>query len=163
MNIEMSKVEDVRIAEADDTPDNGSVSTFDDIASVDGILESDPERPLGDDDLESQPLVEEKVHSQPRSLLAAEYDVETRKKLFYLSGYFALNLTLTIYNKALLGGFKFPWLLTAIHCTCVSIGCSALLSRGWFTLTELSRTHNFILLAFSALFTLNIAISNVSL
>lgn len=149
----------------DRSPDNASVSTFDEVASIDG---SDGQTELGrhsedvSGDLESQPLVEEKVHSQPLQH-AAEYNVETRKKLLYLTGYFALNLTLTIYNKALLGGFRFPWLLTAIHCCCVSVGCSALLQRGWFILTELSNTHNLILVAFSVLFTLNIAISNVSL
>lgn len=35
---------------------------------------------------------------------AVEYNVSTRTKLIYLAGYFALNLLLTIYNKAVLGG-----------------------------------------------------------
>ena len=38
------------------------------------------------------------------SSTAAEYLVATKTKLFYLAVYFALNLALTIYNKAVLGG-----------------------------------------------------------
>lgn len=37
---------------------------------------------------------------------AAEYSVATRTKLLYLGGYFMLNLLLTIYNKAVLGGVR---------------------------------------------------------
>lgn len=146
-------------SDVDQSPDTNG------IAPVDGIKDEKELERYSEDtasDLESQPLVDEKAQSQSPQH-AAEYDVETRKKLIYLTGYFALNLTLTIYNKALLGGFRFPWLLTAVHCSCVSIGCSALLQRGWFKLTELSTSHNLILVAFSVLFTLNIAISNVSL
>lgn len=147
--------------------DNESVSSFED--GVNGDVR-DPKyeasslytEKQSSSDLEAQPLVEEKVHSQPQSL-ASEYDVDTHRKLLYLGGYFSLNLTLTIYNKAVLGSFAFPWLLTAIHCSTVSLGCYGLLLRGYFKLTELSNTQNLILLCFSLLFTINIAVSNVSL
>lgn len=97
------------------------------------------------------------------SSIAAEYEVPTRTKAVYLAGWFALNLLLTIYNKALLDGFHFPWLLTTIHATCVSVGCCCLLAVGHFKLTKLGSTENVALLAFSVLFTMNIAVSNVSL
>lgn len=32
-----------------------------------------------------------------------EYSIPAKRKLVYLAGYFILNLTLTIYNKAVLG------------------------------------------------------------
>ena len=95
--------------------------------------------------------------------IAAEYEVATRTKAVYLAGWFALNLLLTIYNKALLQDFHFPWLLTTIHATCVSAGCYSLLAMGHFKLTKLGSTENLVLVAFSVLFTMNIAVSNVSL
>jgi hypothetical protein len=58
---------------------------------------------------------------------------------------------------------QFPWLLTALHTSCVSIGCYALLLSGHFQLSNLRINDNLILAAFSFLFTVNIAISNVSL
>ena len=95
--------------------------------------------------------------------IAAEYTIPTRTKIVNLAGWFALNLVLTIYNKALLEDFHFPWLLTTIHATCVSVGCFMLLLVGRFKLTSLGPTENVALIAFSFLFTMNIAISNVSL
>lgn len=59
--------------------------------------------------------------------------------------------------------FPFPWLLTAIHTSTAALGCSALLWRGHFELSSLSTRENVTLLAFSLLYTVNIAISNVSL
>lgn len=152
---------------SDDVSDRPSLE-LDDIPGGDTpLLHGSPPPPYqarrdDDGDLEAQPLVENKLHSKPEAP-APEYNVETRKKLFYLTGYFALNLLLTIYNKAVLGGFNFPWLLTAIHCSCVFFGCYSLMLRGWFKLTELDTTPNLVLVAFSFLFTINIAISNVSL
>jgi hypothetical protein len=102
----------------------------------------------------------------------------------YLSVYFLCNVFLTIYNKAVLGKvgkssalnsmhaathqltwtqFAYPWLLTTLHAGSVSIGCYALFIRGDFNLTKLSYQENMVLVAFSFLFTINIAISNVSL
>ncbi|ETN43807.1 uncharacterized protein HMPREF1541_11131 [Cyphellophora europaea CBS 101466] len=92
-----------------------------------------------------------------------EDTVSTNKKLVYLFGYFLCNIGLTLYNKAILGSFKFPWLLTALHAGCSSIGCSVMLQLGYFHATKLTRRENLALFAFSLLFTINIAISNVSL
>lgn len=116
------------------------------------------------DDVEAQKLLaQDPLHTPVKPTAAAEYSVPTRTKLTYLAGYFALNLSLTIYNKAVLGGFHFPWVLTTIHTVFVSIGCYLLLLRGYFHLTQLDWRENAILVAFSFLFTINIAISNVSL
>lgn len=129
-----------------------------------GLLHNDRQQSGADndaeDDIESQKLAMKEVLAPG---VAAEYDVATRKKLIYLAAYFALNLGLTIYNKAVLGSFRFPWLLTVLHASCVSIGCTTLLLSGHFSLSKLNPRENLILVAFSFLFTINIAISNVSL
>ena len=64
-----------------------------------------------------------------------------------------------------LGGlqFSYPWLLTTIHAGSATIGCYALLYRGSFSLSGLTFRQEMVLIAFSVLFTVNIAISNVSL
>lgn len=56
-----------------------------------------------------------------------------------------------------------PWLLTASHTTATSIGTFILMGTGHLTLTPLTFRSQLMLLGFSLLFTLNIAISNVSL
>ena len=120
---------------------------------------------------------------------AAEYYIPPTTKYHYLGLYFALNLGLTLYNKAILGKvcltpmsqivgvwlqlncltnfvvsqFAFPWLLTTVHTGIAAIGCYLLLVGGYFKLTRLTRRENFVLFAFSLLYTINIAISNVSL
>ncbi|MCJ1305815.1 UAA transporter [Hypocenomyce scalaris] len=89
--------------------------------------------------------------------------VPTTTKLKYLVIYFAFNLGLTLFNKAVMIKFPYPFLLTTLHACCSSIGTHVLLSRGFFTLSHLSSHDNFILHVFSVLYSLNIAISNVSL
>ena len=59
--------------------------------------------------------------------------------------------------------FPFPWLLTALHAGCSSIGCLIMLKAGFFSATKLTSRESLALVAFSFLFTINIAISNVSL
>ncbi len=59
--------------------------------------------------------------------------------------------------------FSYPWLLTSIHAGSASIGCYLLLLRGHFSLTKLTVQQELTLAAFSVLFTINIAVSNVSL
>lgn len=83
----------------------------------------------------------------------------------WLAMYFVLNLTLTIYNKAILSTFhfSFPWTLTGIHTLCSGIGALIMAKLGYFTPTELGERENMVMLMFSFLYTLNIAISNVSL
>ncbi|KAL9096947.1 MAG: hypothetical protein Q9165_000911 [Trypethelium subeluteriae] len=108
-------------------------------------------------DLEAQAV---KSDQQP---IAAEYLVSARVKLACLAGYFMLNLCLTIYNKAVLGRFPYPWLITTLHTSFGAAGCSILLARGYFKLTRLTMRSHAILVGFSFLYTINIAISNVSL
>lgn len=58
-----------------------------------------------DQDLEAQPA----IHSKENTLgsHAAEYQVPMRTKYLYLAFYFALNLSLTLFNKAVLGNVGF--------------------------------------------------------
>lgn len=59
--------------------------------------------------------------------------------------------------------FPFPWALTAVHTLCGSIGAQIALQRGFYTPQSLSSRENLVLLAFSSLYTVNIAVSNLSL
>ncbi|ORZ26854.1 triose-phosphate transporter family-domain-containing protein [Lobosporangium transversale] len=83
----------------------------------------------------------------------------------WLTMYFLLNLSLTIYNKAILSTFhfSFPWTLTGIHTLCSGIGALIMARLGYFTPAQLGERENMVMLMFSFLYTLNIAISNVSL
>ncbi|SAM03712.1 hypothetical protein [Absidia glauca] len=81
----------------------------------------------------------------------------------WLGAYFVLNLSLTLYNKAILIDFRYPWSLTAIHTLCGSVGCYLLYALGVFTPAKLNDNENMVMLMFSVLYTINIAISNVSL
>lgn len=116
---------------------------------------------LEGDDLEKQES--EPIAPPTNAKDGAEYSVSTKTKLLCLGLYFVVNLTLTLYNKAVLGKFAFPWLLTALHTSFASLGCYILMLRGYMKLTRLSTQENLTLVAFSVLFTVNIAISNVSL
>ncbi|KAK4617560.1 UDP-galactose transporter 1 [Fulvia fulva] len=128
-----------------------------DRSELSSIAEEDHELlEKGERDLESQAIIEQ----QPTP---TEYSTSTSKKLVYLALYFLLNLSVTLSNKALLQGVSFPWLLTFAHTTATSLGCTTLLLTGQLKLSKLSLKDNIILVVFSTLFTLNIAISNVSL
>lgn len=70
-------------------------SHFDDSSSESDIKESLL------DDVEAQ--ISRTIPVKVAATTGAEYDVATRTKLMYLAGYFMLNLSLTIYNKAVLG------------------------------------------------------------
>jgi len=126
--------------------------------SLDGVdaLEKDN---LLNQDVEAQKFYEPK----PAQPINHEDTVATRKKLIALAGYFVCNIGLTIYNKAVLGSFRFPWLLTALHAGCSSIGTSVMLQLGHYHAAKLTQREHLALVAFSFLFTINIAISNVSL
>ncbi|KAF2096222.1 TPT-domain-containing protein [Rhizodiscina lignyota] len=121
-------------------------------------MEEAEKRDLRPKDVESQI-----PQAAPKEDVQYEQGVSTNTKLFYLGIYFFFNLALTIYNKAVLGKFAFPWLLTALHSASAALGCYGLLLRGYFRLTKLSTYENMVLVAFSFLFTINIAMSNVSL
>ncbi|KAI9489188.1 triose-phosphate transporter family-domain-containing protein [Zychaea mexicana] len=79
--------------------------------------------------------------------------------------YFVLNLVLTLYNKIILSLFQFPypWTLTAIHTLCGAIGAYLFWRFNVFTPAKLGERENIIMILFSVLYTINIAISNVSL
>ncbi|KAI8988569.1 triose-phosphate transporter family-domain-containing protein [Mycotypha africana] len=83
----------------------------------------------------------------------------------WLALYFFLNLGLTIYNKVIMAMFKFPfpWALTAIHTLCGTIGSYIFWKLGLFKPASLGERENMVMLMFSVLYTINIAISNVSL
>ncbi|KAG8983973.1 UAA transporter, partial [Tulasnella sp. 427] len=70
---------------------------------------------------------------------------------FWMAMYFVFNLGLTLYNKGVLVRFPFPYTLTALHTFCGT------------TPARLTTRENVTLSFFSVLYTLNIAISNVSL
>ncbi|KAG2347081.1 TPT-domain-containing protein [Suillus weaverae] len=88
----------------------------------------------------------------------------TRRSLsFWLILYFCFNLGLTLYNKGVLIHFPFPYTLTALHAFCGTIGGLILLKNGTFVPAQLTDADNLALVAFSVLYTVNIAVSNVSL
>ncbi|KPM43323.1 hypothetical protein AK830_g3155 [Neonectria ditissima] len=92
-----------------------------------------------------------------------EYSVASTVKFAWLGTYFFFSLLLTLYNKLVLGMFHFPWLLTFLHASFASIGTWSMMQMGYFKLSRLGRRENLALVAFSALFTANIAVSNLSL
>lgn len=51
------------------------------------------------------------TRTQSTPTMAPEYQIPTSTKYLYLALYFGLNLTLTLYNKAVLGKVRSPWLL----------------------------------------------------
>lgn len=81
----------------------------------------------------------------------------------WLSLYFVSNLSLTLYNKFVLVRFPFPYTLTALHALCGAVGGYILMERGVFEPRTLSTSENAVLVAFSVLYTVNIAVSNLSL
>ncbi|KAI7866285.1 triose-phosphate transporter family-domain-containing protein [Spinellus fusiger] len=85
--------------------------------------------------------------------------------MVWLGMYFVLNLALTLYNKIIMSLFEFPfpWTLTAIHTFCGAIGSFIFWKSKLFTPSKLGEKENMVMLMFSVLYTINIAISNVSL
>jgi hypothetical protein len=86
-----------------------------------------------------------------------------RSLAFWLILYFCFNLGLTLYNKCVLIHFPFPYTLTALHALCGTFGGLILLKNGAFVPAKLSDADNLALVAFSFLYTINIAVSNISL
>lgn len=83
----------------------------------------------------------------------------TTKPSIVLVLYFTLNLALTLQNKSLLFTFPFPCTLSALHALCSFAGCSLLPVRSG----QLPLRTKLVLVAFSVLYTVNIAVSNLSL
>lgn len=89
------------------------------------------------------------------------------RPLFYMTAFFTINLVLTIHTKWLLSHtkFSFPWILSGLHISVSSIGA-------WLILRFAHRDHKFVELTrslvikialFSSLYSINIAMSNVSM
>ena len=124
------------------------------------------------------------MHYFPRRLYPAglikRWDDLSDSPTTWLGLYFALNLSLTLYNKAILIHFPFPYTLTAVHALCGAIGTflwlrrtstsSASISTGPKQLEyshhdwpSVSGGQMVVLLLFSFLYTINIVVSNASL
>ncbi|KAI0768172.1 TPT-domain-containing protein [Trametes elegans] len=86
-----------------------------------------------------------------------------RSKALWLSLYFAFNLGLTLYNKGVLVRFPYPYTLTAVHALCGSLGGYILKRRRAYTPARLDTRSYAVLAAFSVLYAVNIAVSNISL
>ncbi|WVW82592.1 hypothetical protein I302_104603 [Kwoniella bestiolae CBS 10118] len=82
---------------------------------------------------------------------------------FWLGLYFCFNLGLTLFNKFVLVSFPFPYTLTGLHALSGCAGTYIALEQGAFTPARLTQKENVILAAFSVLYTINIAVSNISL
>jgi hypothetical protein len=99
-----------------------------------------------------------------RSSSRFSFTVETwTSPMFCLASYFLLSLGLTLHNKFILVGFPYPFTMTALHMLFSSVGAYYLQRRGWYTPAKLSPKDRVVLAAFSVLYTVNMAISNVSL
>ncbi|OAA73539.1 hypothetical protein ISF_00440 [Cordyceps fumosorosea ARSEF 2679] len=116
-----------------------------------------------DDSLDDPEADAGRLEAISQSNLDHEYSIPSAVKFTWLGTYFLLSLLLTIYNKLVLGVFKFPWLLTFLHTSISALGTYGMLHMGYFKLSRLGRRENLALFAFSALFTVNIALSNLSL
>ncbi|TDL19540.1 TPT-domain-containing protein [Rickenella mellea] len=81
----------------------------------------------------------------------------------WISLYFITNLGLTLYNKGVLIHFPFPYTLTALHALCGSLGGRLLVEHGAYRPKRLAFQDEFVLVGFSILYTVNIAVSNLSL
>ncbi|KAJ1731041.1 hypothetical protein LPJ61_002726 [Coemansia biformis] len=79
--------------------------------------------------------------------------------------YLLISLGLTLHNKMVLQWhqFGFPWLVTAVHALAGIIGMRLLEATGHFTPKYLDSRQRRLLWMFSVLYTVNIAVSNVSL
>jgi hypothetical protein len=74
-----------------------------------------------------------------------------------------LNLVLTLYNKVLLVSFPYPYTLTATHALFGLVGGTCLRLRAVYRPKSLWGSDYILLVAFSFLYSINIAISNASL
>ncbi|KAI0305374.1 hypothetical protein B0F90DRAFT_1198234 [Multifurca ochricompacta] len=82
---------------------------------------------------------------------------------FWLGWYFLLNLALTLYNKALLVSFPYPYTLTAVHALFGFVGGTCLRLKNVYQPKPLWGSDYVLLAAFSFLYSVNIAMSNASL
>ncbi|KAH6872756.1 triose-phosphate transporter family-domain-containing protein [Alternaria rosae] len=128
--------------------------------------ESDEQYPIELELKENEPLLDLESQQDAKHVLSqrpTEPAASRTKTFIYLATYFIMNLSLTFYNKAVMGSFPFPWILTAVHTGSAALGSSIFLMFGHFQLTRLTPREHLVHFMFSLLFTLNIAMSNLSL
>ncbi|GMK54145.1 hypothetical protein CspeluHIS016_0107310 [Cutaneotrichosporon spelunceum] len=108
--------------------------------------------------------------TRPNGILAYPMEDQTPRSTgfigstpYWLGMYFFFNLGLTLFNKVVLVSFPFAYTLTGLHALSACAGCYIALERGAFTPARLTQKENLILAAFSVLYTINIAVSNISL
>lgn len=87
----------------------------------------------------------------------------TDSQPFWLILYFVFNLALTLYNKLVLVHFPFPYTLTALHALSCTVGGNIMLGTGAYRPAQLTTSQSILLAAFSVLYAVNIAVSNLSL
>ncbi|KAH9171121.1 TPT-domain-containing protein [Lactarius sanguifluus] len=97
-----------------------------------------------------------------RSARAGVADIASYQA-FWLGSYFILNLVLTLYNKILLVSFPYPYTLTAVHAIFGLVGGTCLQLQNVYQPKSLWGSDYVLLLAFSLLYSINIAVSNASL
>lgn len=114
-----------------------------------------------------EPIDSKKNNPPPSSSITSSQQpaqVPSPKKQYtWLAIYFFFNLALTLFNKVVLGKFPFPYTLTAVHALSGTVGCFILERAKFFSLSRLTSSEMLSLIFFSFLYTINIAISNVSL
>lgn len=86
----------------------------------------------------------------------------------FMTGYFLANLVLTLHTKWLLSNtrFTFPWILSGLHIAMSGIGAWITLkvgSRGKYKFMEMNWSFFLKITLFSTLYSINIAMSNVSM
>lgn len=106
---------------------------------------------------------DEKLGLKPVSATDGSATVSTVTKVKYLIIYFTFNLGLTLFNKAVMIAFPFPFLLTALHAAAGCLGTGIWYYYGSLKPKALTRKDSVALYAFSILYTVNIAVSNLSL
>ncbi len=96
-------------------------------------------------------------------LICAGVACVSEYQAFWLILYFILNLALTLYNKILLVSFPYPYTLTAVHALFGLAGGTSLRLRNVYQPRSLGCSDYVVLVAFSILYSVNIAVSNASL
>ena len=107
-------------------------------------------------------FLEELRHYTFHSVRAGVADIASYQA-FWLGSYFVLNLVLTLYNKILLVSFPYPFTLTAVHAIFGLVGGTCLRLHNVYQPKSLWGSDYALLLAFSLLYSINIAVSNASL
>lgn len=122
------------------------------------LMESENKRPVP-----SRWIASDAWHARLSLRVPQALSISSGSQFAWITLYFFSNLSLTLYNKIVLVHFPFPYTLTALHALCGSIGSYILMERGVFEPRQLSLQENIVLCAFSVLYTVNIAVSNLSL